>query len=48
MAEILDGKEVSRVKKEELKKKIIELKEKCGISYYSGWRRSSFRNLCQK
>ena len=31
MAEILDGKEVSRVKKEELKKKIIELKEKCGI-----------------
>lgn len=32
MAEILDGKEVSRVKKEELKKKIIELKEKCGIT----------------
>ena len=31
MAEILDGKEVSRVKKEELKNKIIELKEKCGI-----------------
>lgn len=32
MAEILDGKEVSRVKKEELKKKIIELKEKFGIT----------------